>query len=168
LTEKLARREGSVRTEYEVDHLAHVLVRQAASRAVISLRANQTLGDVRQWLQSPVKMAGGPSTHQAFPVLDEDSLLIGVVTRREILDTAYADEEVVAEVIKRSPAIAYEDSTLRDAADHMVLEGVGRLPVVSREEPRVVVGIISRSDLLSAHAPRLSAALDAKVTAKWR
>jgi CIC family chloride channel protein len=168
LTEKLARREGSVRTEYEVDHLSHVLVKQAASRAVISLRANQTLGDVRRWLQSPVKMAGGPSTHQGFPVLDEDSLLIGVVTRREILDTGYADEEVVAEVIKRSPAIVYEDSTLRDAADHMVLEGVGRLPVVSRDEPRVVVGIISRSDLLSAHAPRLSAALDAKVTAKWR
>jgi len=168
LTEKLARREGSVRTEYEVDHLAHVLVKQAASREVISLRANQTLGDVRRWLESPVKVAGGPSTHQGFPVLDEDSLLIGVVTRREILDPGYADEEVVAEVIKRSPAIVYEDSTLRDAADHMVLEGVGRLPVVSREEPRVVVGIISRSDLLSAHAPRLSAALDAKVTAKWR
>jgi CBS-domain-containing membrane protein len=45
---------------------------------------------------------------------------------------------------------------------------VGRLPVVSRENPRLVVGIISRSDLLAAHAPRLSAAHDAKVTAKWR
>ena len=103
-----------------------------------------------------------------FPVLDEDSLLIGVVTRRDLLDPAYADDEVVAETIKRAPAVAYEDSTLRDAADHMVLEGVGRLPVVNRDQPRVVVGIISRSDLLSAHAPRLSAALDAKVTAKWR
>jgi hypothetical protein len=50
----------------------------------------------------------------------------------------------------------------------MVLEGVGRLPVVSRDNPRVVLGIISRSDLLAAHAPRLSAALDAKVTARWR
>ncbi|HEY4734983.1 MAG: chloride channel protein [Gemmatimonadaceae bacterium] len=168
LTEKLARREGSVRTEYEVDHLAHVLVKQAASRKVISLPANQTLGEARRWLQSPAKSDGGPSTHQGFPVLDESSLLIGVVTRREILDPAYNDDEVVAEIIKRPPAVAYEDSTLRDAADHMVLEGVGRLPVVDREEPRVVVGIISRSDLLSAHAPRLSAALDAKVTARWR
>ena len=94
--------------------------------------------------------------------------LIGVVTRRDLLDPSYADEEYVAETIKRPPAVAYEDSTLRDAADHMVLEHVGRLPVVNREAPRVVVGIISRSDLLSAHAPRLSAALDARVTAKWR
>ena len=168
LTEKLARREGSVRTEYEVDHLAHVLVRQAASRQVVSLRANQTLGEVRSWLQNGGNGLGGPSSHQGFPVLDEASLLIGVVTRRDILDEGYADDECVAETIKRAPAVAYEDSTLRDAADHMVLEGVGRLPVVNREQPRVVVGMISRSDLLSAHAPRLSAALDAKVTAKWR
>ncbi len=168
LTEKLARREGTVRTEYEVDHLSHVIVKQAASRNVISLRANQTFGEVRRWLQTPPPVPGGPSTHQGFPVLDEDSLLIGVVTRRDINDPLYADDEVVAETIKRAPAVVYEDSTLRDAADHMVLEGVGRLPVVDREQPRVVVGIISRSDLLSAHAPRLSAALDAKVTAKWR
>src|SRR4051794_10483976 len=142
LTEKLARREGSVRTEYEVDHLSHVMVRQASSRNVVSLRANQTLGEVRRWLQAPAKSEGGPSTHQGFPVLDESALLIGVVTRREVLDTAYNDDEVVAEIIKRPPAIVYEDSTLRDAADHMVLEGVGRLPVVDREVPRVVVGII--------------------------
>ena len=49
-------------------------------------------------------------------------------------------------------------ATLRDAADHMVVEQVGRLPVVWRDEPRIVVGILSRSDLLAAHAPRLEAA----------
>ena len=168
LTEKLARREGAVRTEYEVDHLAHVPVRQAASRNVVSVRANQTLAEVRNWLGQGGTAPGGPSTHQGFPVLDEDSLLIGVVTRRDLLDPSYADDEYVAETIKRSAAVAYEDSTLRDAADHMILEGVGRLPVVSRDNPRVVLGIITRSDLLAAHAPRLSAARDAKVTAKWR
>src|SRR4051794_3916487 len=121
LTEKLARREGSVRTEYEVDHLAHVLVRQAASRKVVTLRANQTLAQVRQWLAT-ADGDGGPSTHQGFPVLDEDSLLIGVVTRRDLLDASYAGDEYVAETIKRAPAVAYEDSTLRDVADHMVNE----------------------------------------------
>jgi CBS domain-containing protein len=168
LTEKLARREGAVRTEYEVDHLSHVLVRQAASRKVMTLRANQMLGEVREWLRRPVSDPSGPSTHHGFPVLDEDALLIGVVTRRDLLDPSYADDEYVAETIKRSPAVAYEDSTLRDAADHMILEGVGRLPVVGRDEPRRVLGIVTRSDLLAAHAPRLSAALDAKVTARWR
>lgn len=168
LTQKLARREGAVRTEYAVDHLSHVLVRQAASRNVVSVRADQTLADARRWLRAESTANGAPSTHQGFPVLDEDSLLVGVITRREILDAANPDDKTVADIIKRAPAIVYEDSTLRDAADHMVLEGVGRLPVVDRENPRRVVGIVSRSDLLAAHAPRLSAALDAKVTAKWR
>jgi len=38
----------------------------------------------------------------------------------------------------------------------MVREGVGRLPVVERKAPRRVIGIISRSDLLSAHQRRLA------------
>ena len=59
-----------------------------------------------------------------------------------------------------------------DAADHMVLEEVGRLPVVSRDNPRTVVGMISRSDLLRAllraHAPRLAADRQLKRARKWR
>lgn len=168
LTEKLARREGSIRTEYSVDHLAHVLAKQAASRQVVTVRADESLADARRWLRGETAGDGGPSTHQGFPVLDEDSLLVGVITRREILDPSGPEDGKVGDLIKRLPAIAYEDSTLRDVADHMVIEGVGRLPVVNRANPRKVVGIISRSDLLAAHAPRLSAAHDAKITAKWR
>jgi len=44
---------------------------------------------------------------------------------------------------------------LRDAADHMVRENVGRLPVVDRENPSRLVGFITRSDLLKVHAKRL-------------
>jgi predicted transcriptional regulator len=50
----------------------------------------------------------------------------------------------------------------------MVLEEVGRLPVVSRENPRKVIGMISRSDLLSAHGPRLEAELQMKRARRWR
>jgi len=35
---------------------------------------------------------------------------------------------------------------------------VGRLPVVSRDEPRKVTGMLTRSDLLSAHRRRLDEA----------
>jgi chloride channel protein, CIC family len=56
---------------------------------------------------------------------------------------------------RRAPAVVYLDSSLRDAADHMVRENVGRLPVVDRNAPDRVVGMITRSDLLAAHARRL-------------
>ena len=152
MTEKLARRGASVRTEYAVDHLAHVLVRDAAARDVKTLRAADTLETVRRWLASDSDGA----THQGFPVLDDANELVGVVTRRDLL-AAHPPERTVGSILHRRPAVVYEDSTLRDAADHMVIEKVGRLPVVTREHPRTVVGIVTRSDLLAAHAPRLKA-----------
>jgi CBS domain-containing protein len=154
MTEKLARRGASVRPEYAVDHLAQVLVRDVGVRAVVSLRADDDLATVRAWL------AGGAdgATHQGFPVLDAEERLVGVVTRRDLLDQTFGEGIPLRAVLRRAPVVVYEDNTLRDAADQMVMERVGRLPVVRRGADREVIGIISRSDLLAAHAPRLEAA----------
>jgi predicted transcriptional regulator len=109
---------------------------------------------VRRWLTSSAPGA----SHQGFPVLDDKGELCGVVTRRDLLDAAHPDDTIIASLVRRGAVVVYEDNTLREAADHMVRAGVGRLPVVSREAPRIVTGIISRSDLLSAHEDRLDAA----------
>ena len=154
MTEKLARRGARVRTEYAADYLNQVLVRDGATHEVVSLRASDTLADVRRWLTS----GNNGSSHQGFPVLDEKSELCGVVTRRDLLDPTHNDVITIGSLVKRRAVVVYDDNTLREAADHMVRAGVGRLPVVSREAPRVVIGIVSRSDLLSAHEDRLDAA----------
>jgi len=154
MTEKLARRGASVRPEYAVDHLTHVLVRDVALRAVVTLRADDELALVRAWLAAGADGA----THQGFPVLDADGRLVGVVTRRDLLDPVHDDGAPLRTVVRRPPVVVYDDNTLRDAADQMVVERVGRLPVVRRGADREVIGIVSRSDLLAAHAPRLEAA----------
>jgi H+/Cl- antiporter ClcA/predicted transcriptional regulator len=165
MTEKLARRGAIVRPEYAVDHLAQVLVRDVGLRDVVSLRDDDQLGAVRHWLVSGEQSA----SHQGFPVLDAQDRLVGVVTRRDLLDLANDDMLPVRAVVRRAPVVVYEDNSLRDAADQMVIEHVGRLPVVRRDAVRTVVGIISRSDLLSAHAPRLEAAHRLRVTRSfWR
>ena len=154
MTEKLARRGANVRSEYAVDHLSHVLVRDVATREVITLRGDEMVTAARQWLNS----GAGGATHQAFPVVDANGLLLGVVTRRDILEAARNGGQRVRDVVRRTPVVVYDDSTLRDAADQMVLADVGRLPVVQRGAARQLLGIITRSDLLAAHAPRLDAA----------
>jgi H+/Cl- antiporter ClcA/CBS domain-containing protein len=166
MTEKLARRGASLRIEYAVDHLAHVLVKDAATRNVVTLRDTQSLDQVRAW----VRTGAGGTTHQGFPVLNAEGMLVGVVTRRDILNGDEAGNATVRDVVRRPPVCVYEDSSLRDAADHMVTEEVGRLPVISRDGNLEVVGIISRSDLLTAHRPRLNAATRAKRVRKihWR
>jgi H+/Cl- antiporter ClcA/CBS domain-containing protein len=158
MTEKLARRGTRVHTEYSVDYLAHVLVRDEMSTDVVTLSATQTLEEARAFVSS--RMHG--TTHQGFPVLDASGHLVGVLTRRDLLDAERDSGTPLAQLVRRQPVVVFEDSTLRDAADQMVVEQVGRLPVVSREDPRRLVGIVSRSDLLAAHAPRLQASRNAR------
>jgi chloride channel protein, CIC family len=158
MTEKLARRGAHVPMEYSADVLASTLVRAHGLRPVVSLVGEDTVAQARAWLAS----GGAGTRHQGFPVVDGAGRLVGVVTRRELLEEAGAESRRVRELIRRPPAVVYEDSTLREAADHMVREDVGRLPVVRREEPWKVVGILTRSDLLAAHRRRLEEAHQAE------
>lgn len=155
MTEKLARRGTPVRTEYSADFLDRVTVAEAASREVVTINENMALTDILDWLSSRAP----ETTHQGFPVLTDEGTLVGVVTRRDLLDPAAEEWRPVRDLIRRPPAVVFEENTVREAADHMLHEKVGRLPVVTRAEPRRVVGIISRSDLLDAHQRRLDAAL---------
>ena len=153
MTERLARRGAPVRTEYSVDYLSQRLVRDHAVRNVAVLAGERTVAEAREWIASGATDAA----HHGYPVVDANGDLIGVVTLRDIADPHADPAAPVAGVIKRPPAVIYEGSTLREAADHMVEERVGRLPVVRPEAPTRLVGMISRSDLLDAHRPRLAA-----------
>jgi chloride channel protein, CIC family len=151
MTEKIARRGVRVRGEYAVDFFERLLVRDVAARPVVTLDAARTLEDVRAWIASRVPEA----RHQGFPVL-AGGRLAGVLTRRDLLDPATPGHTAVGALVRRAAAVAYETSTLREAADLMVRENIGRLPVVSRSRPDVVTGMITRSDLLAAHRRRLA------------
>jgi H+/Cl- antiporter ClcA/CBS domain-containing protein len=153
MTEKLARRGANVRVEYTADYLSQRLVRDTALREVVTLRATDSLGEVRRWLGS---RAPG-STHQGFPVVDDAGLLVGVLTRRDLVGSLENESVPLSTLITRAPVVVFTENSLRDAADQMVRASVGRLPVVERTAPRRVLGMVSRSDLLSAHAGRLDA-----------
>ena len=153
MTKKIAQRGVRVVEEYAADYLSQISVRDVGLRTVTSLHADQRLTEVRAWLAA----GQGGAEHQGFPVLDESGALIGVVTRRDLQDRgggADGDTRIV-EMIKRRPVTVYANQSLREAADLMVVSGVGRLPVVTRQAPRAVVGIVTRSDLLAAHRRRL-------------
>jgi CBS domain-containing protein len=153
MTEKISRRGVRVPSDYEADFLGQVLVRDACSRNVVSLRTEQTLGEIRKWIAS----GAADASHQGFPIVDAHGTLAGVLTRRILLDPRHEDSLRLRALLTRAPAAVFEDSSLREAADHMVREDVGRLPVVARERPSRVVGFITRGDLLAAHRGRLDA-----------
>jgi CBS domain-containing protein len=151
MTEKIVRRGVRVPSDYAADYLDQIYVRDACSRNVVSLRGEQSIAEVRHWLASD----GSKTKHQGFPVLDAHGQLLGVVTRRQLYDTTLAEDALVRSLIQRAPLVVREDHTLREAADHMVEWDVGRLIVASKDAPHRMVGIITRGDLLAAHARRL-------------
>jgi H+/Cl- antiporter ClcA/CBS-domain-containing membrane protein len=153
MTEKLARRGANVRVEYTSDYLAQRLVRDVELGDVVTLRASDRLRDVREWLAS----AAPGSSHQGFPVVDARDQLVGVLTRRDLVGSTVDLSTPLSALVRRAPVVVFTDNSLRDAADQMVRAAVGRLPVVERAAPRTVVGMLSRSDLLGAHAGRLAA-----------
>jgi H+/Cl- antiporter ClcA len=162
MTEKIVRRGVRVPSEYSADYLDQVLVRDACSRVVISLQATQRLADVRLWLEAEASDA----KHQGFPVLDAHDRLIGVVTRRDLFrrEQRHRDlsgDDLVGSLIRRPPLVVVENHSLREAADHMVEADVGRLVVMSEDDPHRMVGILTRGDLLAAHAQRLREARNA-------
>ena len=151
MTEKIVRRGVRVPSDYAADYLDQVYVRDACSRNVVTLRAAQTLAEIRPWLAE----AGTAAKHQGFPIVGDDGTLLGVVTRRDLYDATHHDDVAVGSLVTRPPLVVREDHTLREAADHMVEMDVGRLIVVDGQDPHRMIGIITRGDLLAAHARRL-------------
>jgi len=164
MTEKIARRGVRVPGEYAADFLDQVTVGLCASKPVVTLNADDLLEAVRGWIAGH----GQGSSHQGFPVVDAAGDLVGVVTRRDLLDPERQGSARVRELIRRPVAVAFEDSSLREAADHMVQEEVGRLPVVSRAAPHKPIGMLTRSDLLAAHRRRLDETHVAEQSLSWR
>lgn len=151
MSEKIVRRGVRVPADYSADYLDSILVRDACSRNVISLVATQRIADVVSWLGNGAPDAG----HQGYPVINEAGRLLGLVTRRDLLNRQLAGDDLIAALVKRGPVVVHEHHSLREAADHMAETKTGRLVVVTDDDALRVIGILTRGDVLAAHAPRL-------------
>ncbi len=161
LTEKVARRGYHMTYEYSVDPLEMVSVREVMTAEVTTVPASTP---VKKVLHDYFLGANGKG-HQAYPVVDADGQLLGVITRRNLLedwvtaslsnpDQAAAGEDVIIayDLLHREPITVLPWESCRTAAERMAEHGVGRLPVVSPEEPTKVIGMITRSDILKPRA----------------
>jgi H+/Cl- antiporter ClcA/predicted transcriptional regulator len=154
LTEKVARRGYHISREYSVDPLERVTASDVMSADVVSVPANTTAGE----LLRDYFMARG-RRHQAYPVIDAEGGLLGVITRTNLLEDWIADGKsnaadviIAYDLVHRPPITVFPWESCRTAAERMASAGVGRLPVVDADHPRRVVGMLTRSDLLKPRA----------------
>jgi len=146
-TIKLERRGIRVRllTSFILDS---VRVKDAMTTPVVTVRADATLREFERIV------AEKPYTR--YPVVDENGLLVGYVTARhlEVAIERYGYERAmrlrVRDIMEPVRAVAYPEETLREALDKMHRHDVDWLPVVRRDAPRKLVGILTKGDILRA------------------
>jgi CBS domain-containing protein len=95
---------------------------------------------------------------QGTPIVDAQGELVGLITRSDLVRVLEQDPEgemTVLEAGSRSLIIAYPDEPLKDAVGKMLKHGIGRLPVVSRDNPRELLGYLGRTGLLEARLRKM-------------
>ncbi len=152
LTEKLARRGQHIAREYSVDLFELMRVGDVMDRDVVPMPANTPLPRYSARIASGDPLVCG---RQGTLLADENGALVGIITRGDVVRAfeLSRDERVtVLEAGQTNLVVAYPDETLHDAIARMLGQGIGRLPVVERNNPRKVVGYLGRAGILAARA----------------
>jgi CIC family chloride channel protein len=150
MTEKLARRGLRVPEEYEAGVLKVVRVHEVMRKDVQPIPPEMTVSDLAERMGR-----GEPSFNltQGLPIIGKDGLLAGVVTQGDLLRALEADPKGTATVLEAGTSkliLAYPDESAFDALFRMLQNDIGRLPVVSRGNPKEMVGYLNRSSILGA------------------
>ncbi len=92
--------------------------------------------------------------HHGLPVVDAQGNLVGIFTvsdleRAEALDTA--EPAKIGAVCTRDLVVAYPEESIGSALRRMSVRDIGRLPVVAQDNPRHLLGMLRRNDLVRAY-----------------
>ncbi len=145
MTEKLARRGLTVRSELHHDPLRTHRVAEAMTTDVVTVPAGATVAQARAVV--------GSRLHAAYPVVRDDGSLEGVVTSAAVLWPDGPDDAPVEELAVRDVPTVAPSAALLDVLAAMHDEGVEQIPVV--EDGRLV-GLCTRTDLLRVRSAQLS------------
>lgn len=155
MTEKLARRGLRIQQEYEADVLTQVTVAEVMDTNPPTIRDTELVSDLAGRI---AKNDRALTRRQGLIIVDQDGALAGIITRGDILralEPSQQEPVTVLEAGSRTPLITYPDELVHDALNTMLQNNVGRLPVVSRENPRKLVGYLGRAAVLEARSKRL-------------
>ncbi len=148
LTEKVARRGFHVMREYAVDPLEALFVREVMRTPPRTVAPDARAGEVRAALERDQDAR----RQRLYPVV-EGERMVGVVGWSHVAE-ADEDEEIAA-LVERNAVVAYPDEVLRPVATRMADFQIGAMPVVSRESPDEVIGIITEFELLGGRRRQL-------------
>jgi CIC family chloride channel protein len=93
------------------------------------------------------------SHRHGMAVVNDSGDLVGIFTLQD-LDLAMThpkEARRIGDVCERNLEVTYPDETIGAALQRMAPRDLGRLPVVARENPRKLLGVLRRSDGIRAY-----------------
>ena len=146
-TLKLARRGVNIRAGKEVNILKSIPVRDVMNPKVETIPEHIPLRELAEKVSK--------SKYKSFPVVDQEGQLTGIVThydyRDVIFDENLRDLVVVKEVATPKVVTVSIDENLYDAMEKITSKDFSLLPVISDREPRQLLGVLTRRDIISAY-----------------
>jgi CBS domain-containing protein len=145
MTEKLRRRGLHIGRHYGVDPFTTTPVSAIMSPKVEVLDATATVHDARQRFRT--------HTHSAYPIVDTDGKLVGIVTRGDLLEAEWSPEAPLLELASTDVVTVHPSATATAVLRVMLDERVEHVPVIA---DGILVGICTRSDLLDVRRAELA------------
>ncbi|HXD17123.1 MAG TPA: chloride channel protein [Vicinamibacterales bacterium] len=141
----LLQQDGLHLADHEPAPLRRIRVDEAMTKVVETAAAAEPLSNLRERLAQ--------LAINAVPIVDAEGHLIGMVTTKDAARGSPA--HTAADVMRRPVVTAYGDQTLEAAVLKMARHGVRQLPVVLRDDPRRIMGILALHDVqVAASAAR--------------
>lgn len=145
---KLVKRGLDIKAGKETNLLAKIPVREAMKTDVISVDQSASLQQLREVFEK--------THHTHYPVIDgESDEVVGMINYMNYWDFLEANETtslIVCRDLARTPAITIrQEDNLLQALEKITDFHVEVLPVVSEEDGKTLVGILSRNDIINTY-----------------
>jgi chloride channel protein, CIC family len=134
----------------DIEVLDRLSVGEVMQTEPFSLPANFTLAEAANVFAQ--------TRHHGAPVLDDTKSLIGMFTIHDLdrFDPETWATRQVGESCTQTYLVTYPDENVSTALRIMSGRDIGRLPVVSRENPKQMVGLLRRNDIIKGYDAALS------------
>ncbi|MGC8940129.1 MAG: Coenzyme F420 hydrogenase/dehydrogenase, beta subunit C-terminal domain [Candidatus Bathyarchaeia archaeon] len=131
-------------TSIEISMLKEMKVEQIMTKSVITLapamKVNEFFDKVAE------------HHHTGFPVVDESKKLVGIVTLQDAMKVAKEKRNDVSleKICTRKLVTAFPEDSVAEAFEKMSKYNIGRLLVVDHKNKDLLLGILTRSDIIHA------------------
>lgn len=146
-TLKLVRRGIDIRQLEQTSPLREATVGKAMTRDFPTVLPTMPVSE----LVTKLRRSG----HHGFPVVDKNGNFVGVVALADVeaaMSRGGSSDLTVGDIASKSVVVAYPDEFIHDVFVKLGTQEVGRVPVVDRDNPKRLLGVLRRHDVIIAYA----------------